>query len=787
MPTKEDSSRLICIGGAMKSIGEDRFGGYLVRFTTPDNPDLHGEYFDKSTYFGTESLIGLTVYYNHALDTQIGALTTGYVDYADYRDDGIYVEAKDAFIENAIKHVKTIGELHQKADEWEQEQIAMWMEYKRSKDRLRKSGLLKWSSGALPQSVIVDENPQSETYGHIKQWFFKEGSETPAPAHDEDNPTGNTRIQTLKTYDEQLGRKGLRDIGAYGKSLLTSDKSQPTETPITETLTMDETQVKQLITDALKNELPSILAKAKADMMEEEPDGDEEVKMTDEELAAEEEKALQKAVSKAVSIALKDSGVQAGLPNAVKSVLDNNRVEWLEPAISVVLESRQVRETKRSNDIKAAMDAAIQNQKGVGLREQFGTRGGNSQKSTHISVATKYENWQPEDFSFADEINRLMQSKGKSLDIQFNQEFYREMADKTIKRYEKGTMELSPNTLKTMHSIKSDEVMYSTLATGGDEHVPTAWRQDIWRKARRDNVVLPLIQTVDMPTNPYVIPVESTDPTVYLVAETTGEAQLLLDGAGSAIPDSKVGTTNKTLTAAKLGLRVMISAELNEDSVPTAVPMYRSQAERVMLDSIDNVILNGDNATSGNVNYDGGTPGVTSKYLVWDGLIVDALVTNSTNALSAGAANPTLSMIRQIRFLLDRSKQRPNELALVVNPETEAKLLGMDEFVTMDKAGDRATNLTGQIGIIDGVPVFVSNEIAFADSDGKITYDGNVANRGRAVLFHRNSFYLGYRRQMTTSLDFLPWYDTWILTSTLRLAFTPQDNNSVSILYNIAN
>jgi len=166
-------------------------------------------------------------------------------------------------------------------------------------------------------------------------------------------------------------------------------------------------------------------------------------------------------------------------------------------------------------------------------------------------------------------------------------------------------------------------------------------------------------------------------------------------------------------------------------------------------------------------------------------LLKNAIVTATTNAVDASGTNPTLAAIRNVRFKLDRSKQSVSNLAIIVHPEVEAKLLNMDEFITMDKAGTRATNMTGQIGIIDGIPVFVSNEIALADSDGKITNGGNVVERGRLAIVHRPSWYVGYRRRVTTTLEYRAALDVWTLTSTLRLAFVGQDNDSVSVLYNI--
>jgi hypothetical protein len=186
-----------------------------------------------------------------------------------------------------------------------------------------------------------------------------------------------------------------------------------------------------------------------------------------------------------------------------------------------------------------------------------------------------------------------------------------------------------------------------------------------------------------------------------------------------------------------------------------------------------------------NINYDGGTPATTAKYKAFNALLKNAIITNTSNALSAAGNAPTLATIRQLRYLLDRSKQRPSDLAIITHPEVEAKLLGIDEFLTMDKAGVHATNMTGQMGSIDGIPVFITNEIATADTDGKITYDGNVAETGRLMIVHKNSWYVGYRRRMVLDFTYYPALDAYALSGFVRLAFIGQDADSVAVMYNI--
>ena len=128
-----------------------------------------------------------------------------------------------------------------------------------------------------------------------------------------------------------------------------------------------------------------------------------------------------------------------------------------------------------------------------------------------------------------------------------------------------------------LSAVKSDELSYSTQASFGDEWVPDLWSAQIWQRARLENAILPLFQAVEMPSNPFELPIEGADPTVYFVPETSDEDQLAL-GSGNAIPDSKIGSGKVQLAAKKLALRVGFSSELVEDAVVPVLNIYREQA-----------------------------------------------------------------------------------------------------------------------------------------------------------------------------------------------------------------
>ena len=244
--------------------------------------------------------------------------------------------------------------------------------------------------------------------------------------------------------------------------------------------------------------------------------------------------------------------------------------------------------------------------------------------------------------------------------------FMRELAHKAYRAVDHG--DLDAGALREL-PVKADELMHTANTSYGSEWVPDIWSSELWRKARQENVVLPLFRVFEMPSTPFELPITGTDPTVYYVPETQDEDDLTLAGSGNPIPDSQIGSGKVTLTAKKLALRVGFSAELVEDAAIPLISLYREQALRVMAEAIDNVLLNGDTETgaTGNINSDDGAPSGTAKYVAFDGLRKLPLVTNSANAQDA-AGDPSVALLRTTRFLMPgRYSLRPKDCAWIVN------------------------------------------------------------------------------------------------------------------------
>lgn len=155
----------VTIGGELKALGDGRIGGYLVRFGTPDMPDLTGDYFAADTDYDLDGGAGrTTVLYHHGMDAKLGRRKLGRGDLR--QDDlGVWIEA----------------------------QLAMRDEYERAVYGLIEAGKMGLSSGTA--SHLVEREPQAGGVSKITRWpLGLDASITPIPAEP------RTSVTTLKAY-----------------------------------------------------------------------------------------------------------------------------------------------------------------------------------------------------------------------------------------------------------------------------------------------------------------------------------------------------------------------------------------------------------------------------------------------------------------------------------------------------------------------------------------------------------------------------------------------------------
>jgi HK97 family phage major capsid protein len=160
IPGKSIDDAVVFYGSEIKALGDGKLGGYLVRFSTVNDPDLTGDYFTKDTQLGIPD--NLPVFYNHGLDTKMGKRLIG----------------------KASSKIDDVGA-------WVETQLNLRDDYEKAIYAMAEAGKLGYSSGAL--SHLVEREPVKNGVTYIKSWYVGEASLTPTPAEPRNS------VMTLKS------------------------------------------------------------------------------------------------------------------------------------------------------------------------------------------------------------------------------------------------------------------------------------------------------------------------------------------------------------------------------------------------------------------------------------------------------------------------------------------------------------------------------------------------------------------------------------------------------------
>ena len=340
--------------------------------------------------------------------------------------------------------------------------------------------------------------------------------------------------------------------------------------------------------------------------------------------------------------------------------------------------------------------------------------------------------------------------------------------------------------IKALHNVatKANELVYSTQATAGDEWVPTLMNAQLWRTVRMNAAVLGLFEQFDMPSQPYEYPEESTDPVFYKVAESTNEAQLVIDAG--PYKDSKPGTAKTTFSAGKLGGISYWSEEQEEDGIIAAEPQFRDQYGIALAHDIDKVLLSGDETTGTSNIFDNAATNTTASNLIVDGLRHEPLVTTTADGRDGGAL--TIDDFGATQALMGTAGKfgvNPADLVWLLDPAVwhKAKLLG--EVLTVDKFGSMATVISGQLGGLFGSPLVVSEDYGLTTTLGVIHTTGSNNTKGSFMCVNRRGIKIGWRRRPRIRVERLAFSDAVYIVASARFDIGFKEAGMVAMSYNL--
>lgn len=130
--------------------------------------------------------------------------------------------------------------------------------------------------------------------------------------------------------------------------------------------------------------------------------------------------------------------------------------------------------------------------------------------------------------------------------------------------------------------------MDSTTTGSGDELVSTQEAAALWLDVNLETLVAPLFSRVEMPSEPFEIPLQLGDVNWYPGTENL------------ATTSTALTTAKQTLSSYELVGQVPWSLTLDEDSVVAMAPEVRVSLVRNAAEVIDDVLLNADTTTTNN-------------------------------------------------------------------------------------------------------------------------------------------------------------------------------------------
>lgn len=752
-------------GGAIKSLENNRIGGYLVTFTSADQKDLTGEYFTSDTEFLTElyPIKGLNALFHHGLDEDVSIIPIGTIDHVEMRPDGIWAEASNDFVGRYKTYLTALSE----PDEWKAKQMAYVKEYQEFINEMIESGELGWSSGALPQSVIVDDD------GRIKRWAIVEGSATPGAAM----PFTN-RVSTLKSLPafslkEHSAREAIEDSAGDASNLHIK------LSPLNGENLMDEAQLRKLI----QEELAAYFAASKEI---------DDVEIPDDAMASVEEELVEELTEdKSKMSELTEEEIEGKVAKAAGSIIAK--------AVQKAVE-------KRARVAARVAAAASEGQKAAGSNGRAPLDGFNSNKSAvnngngghRITVGEqmKYAHLSANDMLLGHEILASQYpdaQRGRMKSSEFlSEDYLRTMVGKTLESAEKQPSKNPMDNLFIKSVMKANEIDSTTNTGFGPEWVGQVWSTRIWEKARvlrvYEQMIAKGMMEVEVPQGASTanISTESTDPTVYSYPQIND-----LDATGRPTVELKItpfGTGTVALTPGTLGMASAYSVLLEEDSVIPILPQLSYQQEQKAQETIEQVIVNGDTATGANTNINliDGTPGTTTSrpyYLASNGILKYPLVTNTALSRSANGSLSLEDFRQTLALFAPQFQTRLDNLFWMVDPYTTVAALALPELATDDVRRTNATITSGQIKDLYGITFFNEGFMLKANSAGKIPAAGGTL--GRFALVYAPYWAFGYKRQIKVETGYDVLAQTKILVTTMRFGIVARGADAAAVTYNV--
>ena len=281
---------------------------------------------------------------------------------------------------------------------------------------------------------------------------------------------------------------------------------------------------------------------------------------------------------------------------------------------------------------------------------------------------------------------------------------------------------------------------------------------------------------VNMPTNPFKLPVAKNSTTARIVAE------------GASASENNFGTDALTFDAAnKLVELYNLPEELNEDSAVAFLQLGRMNVIEAQLKAIETAILNGDTTAT---HMDANVTAASDARKAFKGLRKLALANTANGSVVAFGSAISAAKLDEMLAAGGKFTLNPREAMFIVSPQGSHQMSALPEVTSVEKFGPLATILSGYLAAYRGRGIIASEFLPEnLDNSGVVSATAENNVKGGIILVNKTRFYLGRRRpiRVRVAADGRAEYDRWQLVSYQRADFQghAQSATETSVIYGV--
>ena len=289
---------------------------------------------------------------------------------------------------------------------------------------------------------------------------------------------------------------------------------------------------------------------------------------------------------------------------------------------------------------------------------------------------------------------------------------------------------------------------------------------NVERDIQLELVMAPLFREIPMQSATQIIPILPDAGYAEFTANqaasgSSPHGNLAQRGDTYGTPWGGVDMTERTLSTKKLISQSYLGNETEEDAILPILPLIRESIIRSHARAIENALLLGNNAdgqfgTSG-ASFDG----------IWHLAEADSDLTQSATAFASDTV--TAAELLALRKNMGKYGINPSDVVYIVSSTVYYNLLEDAEFQDVNLVGDMATKLNGEIGMVFGSKVIVSDEFPTA-----------AVNMPAAIAVYPKNYVMPRLRGVTIESDYEVANQRRVLVASQRIGFTDMIDGATS-------